>query len=370
MGLFDKIRNELIDIIDWTDNTGDTLVWRFPRYENEIKYGAKLVVRESQAAAFINEGKLADVYQPGTYTLQTENMPILTTLKGWKYGFHSPFKAEVYFVSTRTVTDRKWGTKNPIMMRDAEFGLVRLRAFGTYALKVSDPAAFLRQVAGTEARFTVEEIEDQLRDLLVARFADALGASKVAALDLAGNYDRLGRLVAAQIQPDFTNFGVQIVNLLVENISLPAEVEAAMDKRTSMGVVGNMQTFTQYEAASAIPTAAANPGGSTGTGPGIAMGYAMANQMAAGLGGMQPPMPVAGPPPLPSAPAYYLAIEGKQAGPFPVDQLAQKAAAGELTRQSLVWKHGLSAWQAASSLPELQNIFPDVPPALPTQQNK
>jgi membrane protease subunit (stomatin/prohibitin family) len=154
MGLFDKLRNELIDIIDWTDDTGDTLVWRFPRYENEIKYGAKLVVRESQTAAFINEGKLADVFQPGTHTLQTQNLPILSTLKGWKYGFQSPFKAEVYFVSMRTVTDRKWGTKNPIMMRDSEFGVVRLRAFGTYAIRVSDPAAFLRQVAGTEARFT------------------------------------------------------------------------------------------------------------------------------------------------------------------------------------------------------------------------
>src|SRR3984885_2191307 len=226
MGLFDKLRHELIDIIDWTDDSGHTLVWRFPRYENEIKYGAKLVVRESQSAAFINEGKLADVFAPGTYTLQTQNLPILSTLRGWKYGFESPFKAEVYFVSTRTVTDRKWGTKNPIMLRDAEFGLVRLRAFGTYAIRVSDPAAFLRQIAGTEARFTIEQVEEQLRDLLVSRLPDALGNAKIAALDLAGNYDKLGRLIAAQIQPDFTNFGLQIVNLLVENISLPPEVEA------------------------------------------------------------------------------------------------------------------------------------------------
>jgi membrane protease subunit (stomatin/prohibitin family) len=175
MGIFDKLRNELIDIIAWTDDTGDTMVHRFPRYENEIKYGAKLVVRESQAAAFINEGKLADVFQPGTYTLQTQNMPILATLRGWKYGFESPFKAEVYFVSTRTFTDRKWGTKNPIMMRDAEFGLVRLRAFGSYAIKISDPAAFLRQIAGTEARFTIEQVEEQLRDLLVSRLPGCFG---------------------------------------------------------------------------------------------------------------------------------------------------------------------------------------------------
>jgi membrane protease subunit (stomatin/prohibitin family) len=364
MGLFDKLRHELIDIIDWTDDSGDTLVWRFPRYENEIKYGAKLVVRESQSAAFINEGKLADVFQPGTYTLQTENLPILTTLKGWKYGFQSPFKAEVYYCSTRTMTDRKWGTKNPIMMRDAEFGIVRLRAFGTYALRVSDPAALLRNVAGTEARFTVEQIEDQLRDLILARFADALGTSKLAALDLAGNYDRLGRLIAAQIQPDFTNFGLQIVNLLIENISLPPEVEAAMDKRTSMGVIGNMQAYTQYEAASAIPTAAANPGGFAGAGAGIAVGYAMGNQMAAGLQAANAPAVASAPPPLPTADAYYVAIDGKQAGPFPSDQLAAKFASGQLTRDTLVWKHGLAAWQKAAAVAELQGLFAEVPPPL------
>jgi membrane protease subunit (stomatin/prohibitin family) len=359
MGLFDKLRNELIDIIDWTDDTGDTLVWRFPRYENEIKYGAKLVVRESQTAAFINEGKLADVFPPGTHTLQTQNLPILSTLKGWKYGFQSPFKAEVYFVSTRTVTDRKWGTKNPILLRDAEFGMVRLRAFGTYAIRVSDPAAFLRQIAGTEARFTVEQIEDQLRDLVLSRLADALGSSKIAAVDLAGNYDKVGRVIAAQIQPDFTAFGLQIVNLLVENISLPPEVEAVIDKRTSMGVVGNMQTFTQYEAASAIPTAAANPGGLAGAGAGLAVGLAMGNQMAAGLAG------TAAPPPIPGAAGYFLAIDGKQAGPFGSDQLAQRVAAGQLTRDTLVWKHGLSNWQKAGTLPDLQGLFGEAPPPLP-----
>lgn len=364
MGIFDKIRHELIDIIDWTDDSGDTLVWRFPRYDNEIKYGAKLVVRESQSAAFINEGKLADVFGPGTYTLQTQNLPILSTLKGWKYGFESPFKAEVYFVSTRTVTDRKWGTKNPIMLRDAEFGLVRLRAFGTFAIRVSDPAAFLRQVAGTESRFTVEQIEDQLRDLLVARFADSLGSAKIAAIDLAGNYDRIGRMVAAQIQPDFTAFGLQIVNLLVENISLPPEVEAAMDKRTSMGVIGNMQTFSQYEAASAIPAAAANPGGLAGAGAGIAVGYAMGNQMAAGMSGLQSP---AAPPPLPVGISYFVAIDGKQAGPFPADELARKVSQGQLTRDTLVWKNGMSAWQKAGSIQELTNLFAAVPPAIPTQ---
>jgi len=172
MAIWDKLRGELVDIIEWLDDTRDTMVWRFPRYENEIKYGAKLIVRESQAAAFINEGALADLFlQPGTFTLETKNLPILATLRAWKYGFESPFKAEVYFVNTRTFTDRKWGTKNPIMMRDPEFGPVRLRAFGSFAIKVSDPATFLKNIVGTDGRFTVDEIGDQVRDMVTARFA-------------------------------------------------------------------------------------------------------------------------------------------------------------------------------------------------------
>jgi membrane protease subunit (stomatin/prohibitin family) len=365
MGLLDKLRNELIDIIEWTDDTGDTLVYRFPRYENEIKYGAKLVVRESQSAAFINEGKLADVFQPGTYTLQTQNLPILATLKGWKYGFQSPFKAEVYFCSMRTVTDRKWGTKNPIMLRDAEFGIVRLRAFGSFAIKVSDPAALIRQVAGTESRFTIEEIEDQLRDLIVSRLPDALGNSKIAAIDLAGNYDRLGRLIAAQIQPDFTNFGLQIVNLLVENVSLPPEVESAIDKRTSMGVVGNMQQFTQYEIASSIPQAAANPGGLAGSAAGLGMGLAMGNQIAGSMANAGAGAVAGGPPPIPGSASYFVAIEGKQAGPFPVSGLSDKVASGQLTRDTLVWTHGMAAWTKAAAVADLAGLFADAPPAIP-----
>lgn len=367
MALWDKITHQLIDIVQWTDDSSDTMVWRFPRYENEIKYGAQLVVRESQAAAFINEGKLADVYGPGTYTLVTQNMPILSTLRGWKYGFQSPFKAEVYFVSARTFTDRKWGTKNPIMMRDAEFGPVRLRAFGTYAIRVKDPAAFLRQIAGTEGRFSIDQIEDQLRDLLVARFADALGASKIPALDLAGSYDTLGKFVAAHIQPDFDAFGLQIVNLLVENISLPAEVEAAMDKRTSMGVIGNMQQYTQYETANSIKDAAQNPGGMAGAGAGIAVGYAMGNQMAHGLS--QPPSMenvTVTPPPLPSTqPTFFVAIGGKQAGPFDNAALAAKIDSGEINRQTLAWRPGMAQWMALEQVPELTALASRVPPPLP-----
>ena len=266
MGLFNKLRNELVDIIEWTDDPSNTMVWHFPRYENEIKNGAQLIVRESQVACFLNQGKLADVFTPGTYTLQTQNLPILSTLQGWKYGFESPFKADVFFVSTRTITDRKWGTKNPIMMRDPEFGPVRVCAFGAFAMRVKDAGTFIKQVAGTEPRFTVDEIEDQLRDFVASRFADAVGSSKTAVLDMAGNYDKLGRWASAAIQGDFDPFGLEVVKFVIENISLPAEVEAAMDKRSSMGVIGNMQAYTQYESASAIRDAAKNPGGLAGAG--------------------------------------------------------------------------------------------------------
>ncbi len=366
MGLLDKLRGELIDIIEWTDNTQDTLVWRFPRYDNEIKNGAQLVVRESQMAAFINQGKLADVFGPGQYTLQTQNLPILSTLQGWKYGFNSPFKAEVYFVSTRTMTDRKWGTQNPIMMRDAEFGMVRLRAFGAFALKVKDVAAFLRQVAGTEARFTVDQIEEQLRDMVVSRFADALGASKLSALDLAGNYDKLSQSACAFIEPDFEAFGLQVVKFVVENISLPPEVEAAMDKRTSMGVIGNMAAFTQFESASAIRDAAQNPGGLAGAGAGLAAGYQMAGQMSQAMGNAQ--SAAQSPPPMPGAPAaaaFFAAINGQRVGPLSMDDLSAKIRAGEITAKTMVWKQGLSGWATAQSVAELGSLLAAVPPPLP-----
>jgi membrane protease subunit (stomatin/prohibitin family) len=367
MGLLDKLRGELIDIIQWTDNTQDTLVWRFPRYDNEIKNGAQLIVRESQMAAFINQGKLADVFGPGQYTLQTANLPILSTLQGWKYGFNSPFKAEVYFVSTRTLTDRKWGTKNPIMMRDAEFGMVRLRAFGAFAVKVKDVAAFLRQVAGTEARFTVDEIEEQLREMVVSRFADALAASKLSALDLAGNYDKMSQSASAFIEPDFETFGLQIVKFVIENISLPPEVEAAMDKRTSMGVIGNMAAYTQYESASAIRDAAQNPGGLAGAGAGLAAGYQMAGQMSQAMGAAQ--SAAQSPPPMPGAAAaiaaFFAAINGQRVGPLSSDDVAAKIKSGEITGKTMVWKQGLSGWTTADSVSELHAILASVPPPLP-----
>jgi len=365
MGLLDKLRGELIDIIEWTEPAhSDILAYRFPRYQNEIKMGAKLVVREGQTAVFVNEGQLADVYRPGTFTLQTENMPILSTIRGWKYGFHSPFKAEVYFIAMRQWTDLKWGTANPIMLRDPEFGPVRVRAFGTYAMHVSDAATFLRQLVATDPNFETYEITNQLRNAIVSRFADAIGQAKIAVLDLAGNYDKIATVARTQIGPELAAMGLELTAFYVENISLPAEVEQALDTRTKMGVIGNLDQYTRYQTANAIPTAAANPGGIAGIGAGLGAGMAIAGQMAGAMQGQQP----AGgaPPPVPgSSASFFLAVDGKQAGPFDMNALAGKAREGGLTRQTLVWKQGMSAWLPAEQVPELQAALAQVPPPLP-----
>lgn len=364
MSLWDKLRGELIDIVEWLDDSRDTLAYRFQRHNNEIKYGAKLVVREGQAAVFVNEGKLADVFAPGTYTLETKNLPILSTLLGWKYGFESPFKAEVYFVSTRAFTDRKWGTRNPIMLRDAEFGVVRLRAFGNCAYRCSEPAVLVRNLVGTDARLTLDELGDQLRDLLVARFTDALGESKIAAIDLAAHQDEIAQLLRKRVSDDFAPFGLEIVSLTIENVSLPPEVEAAMDKRTSMGVLGDLSRYQQYQTAQAIEAAAKNPGGVAGVGAGLGAGFAVAQSMAGAMSAAAQPQaaPHAAPPPVPTA--FFIAVNGAQAGPFDLNTLRAKLATGELTPATLAWKPGLPAWTPAAQLPELGSLFTPAPPPL------
>jgi Putative virion core protein (lumpy skin disease virus) len=210
MGLWDKLLGEFIDVIQWTDDSNDTLVYRFERHGNEIKFGAKLTVREGQVAVFVNEGQLADTFQPGMYELKTNNLPILSTLQAWQHGFQSPFKAEIYFFSTRRFTDLKWGTQNPVMLRDPEFGPIRLRAFGSYAIRVKDAPTFLREIVGTDGRFTTDEITNQLRNMVVSRFANILGQSKIPALDLAGNYDQLGQFLQQRIAPEFEAVGLDV----------------------------------------------------------------------------------------------------------------------------------------------------------------
>lgn len=371
MGLFDKFKGELIDIIGWLDDSNDTMVYRFERYGNEIKTGAKLTVRESQAAVFINEGKLADVFQPGMYELTTENMPILSTLKGWAHGFNSPFKAEVYFVNTKRFTDLKWGTQNPIMLRDAEFGPIRLRAFGSYSIRVTDPAKFLKEIVGTDGDFSKEEVVDQLRNIVISRFTDALGESKIPALDLASNYDELGKFMEDKMGGEFGEYGLELVKLLVENISLPPAVEEALDKRSSMGILGNLNQYSQFQAANAMEAAANNPNGTASGGIGMGMGFAMANQMGQSMSNNQQQQNQApsagGPPPVPSSVTFFIAVNGQQTGPFDMSVLKQKVQSGELTKESLVWKNGMAAWSAAGTVGELNPVFGQVPPPLPPQ---
>jgi len=362
MDIWKKLTGELIDIVEFLDDSNNTLVYRFERLNNEIKNGAQLVVREGQAAVFIDQGKLADVFKPGMYRLSTANLPILSTLRGWKYGFESPFKAEVYFVSTRQFTDLKWGTSNPIMRRDPEFGPVRLRAFGTYAIRVSDPAALIREIAGTNSRFTVEGIMEQLRNLIVTRFSDALGESKIAMLDLAGNYSELGEMIAGTIRPEFNGYGIDVMKLLVENISLPPEVEQALDRRSSMGIVGNLQGYTQMAAADAMLAAAKNPG-TAGQAIGLGLGMMMSGQMQANPGAMSAGN--AAPPPLPQTAGFFVVVNGQQAGPFDPGTMANMAREGRVTRETFVWRQGMANWSKAADVPDLGSILGSVPPPLP-----
>ena len=378
MGLLDKMRGELIDIIEWLDDSRDTITWRFPRYDNEIKMGAKLVVRESQAAVFVNEGSVADTFGPGTYTLETRNLPILTTLKGWVYGFHSPFKAEVYFVNTRQFTDMKWGTQNPIILRDAEFGMVRLRAFGAYAARVVDPPKFLRELVGTDPQFRTEEVQEYLRQLIVGRLAPALAGAEVPMLDLALHQTTIGTRLAAALTAELAGIGVEIPKFIIENISLPPEVEQALDKRSQMGIVGNLDQYTKFQTANAIEEAAQNPGGGAGEGMGLGLGLAMGQRMASGLAGATapgaasvppPPQPpsAAEPPPLPTEEQWYLGAGGQRQGPFDRAGLAAQANAGGLTANTLVWKAGMAQWTPAQQVPEVAQLLASIPPPLPPQ---
>jgi membrane protease subunit (stomatin/prohibitin family) len=285
MGILDRLSpsSQFIEVIEWLDETSNTLVYRFPVKDQEIKNGAQLIVRESQSAIFVSEGQIADLFPPGRYTIDGGNTPILSKLGAWKYGFNSPFKAEVYFVNTKQFTDLKWGTPNPVMMRDTDFGMVRLRAFGIYTVRVSDPKAFIKEIAGTNARFVTDDIQGQLKRTLVGGFSDALAESKIAALDLASNYDELSKFTRDKLNDEFKTLGLELTKFVIENISLPQEVEAAMDKRTSMGVIGDVGRYTQFQAADAMRDAAQNPGGGAGTGVGLGAGFAMGNAMAGAM---------------------------------------------------------------------------------------
>ena len=372
MGIFDFLSGQFIDVIHWTDDSRDTLVWRFEREGHEIKYGAKLTVREGQAAVFVHEGQIADVFTPGLYMLETNNMPVMTTLQHWDHGFRSPFKSEIYFVSTNRFTDLKWGTKNPVMLRDPEFGPTRIRAFGTYTIKVTDPALFIREIVGTDGTFTMDEIRFQIRNIIVQEASRAMASSGIPVLDMAANTGDMGKLIAAEVSKVLAGYGLTMPEFYIENISLPPAVEAALDKRTSMGLAGDLGKFSRYSAAEAMTHAAQQPGGGSGMGAGLGMGMgvAMANQMAqqgpwgAGQGGGSPAQ-AAPPPPPPVEHVWHIAENGETDGPFSRADMGRMAKQGRLRRDSLVWTPGQDGWMRAEDVRELAQLFTVLPPPPP-----
>ena len=362
MGILDFLTGEFIDVIHWTDDTRDTMVWRFEREGHAIKYGAKLTVREGQAAVFIHEGQLADVFTPGLYMLETNNMPILTTLQHWDHGFKSPFKSEVYFVNTTRFNDLKWGTKNPIMLRDPEFGPLRIRAFGTYSTRVKDAGVFMKEIVGTDGEFTMDEISFQIRNIIVQEFSRVIATSNIPVLDMAGNTADLSKLIGTAIAPTLEGYGLVIPELYIENISLPEEVEKALDKRTSIGIVGDLNKYTQFSAAEAMTTAAANPNGGMGAGLGMGMGVVMGQ---GGPWGAAPQATPAAPPPPPSEKLWHVAESGVTKGPFSKAAMGRMVSDGSLTRASTVWTAGQDGWVAAGDITELAQLFTTAPPPPP-----
>ena len=301
MGLMDFIKGELIEIIEWTDDSRDTLSLRWPDEDKNIKNGAQLIVRESQTVQFVYVGQFGDTFGPGKYTLTTDNIPILTKLQGWKYGFGSPFKADVYFVNTRLFTGNKWGTSNPVMMRDADFGIVRARAFGTYDFHITDPKLFLKEVAGSDQHFRLDEFADTMRSRIVSLFSEALAQAKIPVLDVAARYQEVGAALLPLINPVVTSkYGLEMTTFVLENVSLPPEVEAAIDKRSSMAAVGNLNDYVKFQMAQGMGSG--QSGGAGGFASEMAVGMAMAQQMMQQQGGVlgSQATPPAAPPPLPT----------------------------------------------------------------------
>ncbi|MEM6607831.1 MAG: SPFH domain-containing protein [Pseudomonadota bacterium] len=371
MPIFDFLSGQFIDVIEWTDDTRDTMVFRFERQGHEIKYGAKLTVREGQTAVFIHEGQLADVFTPGLYMLETNNMPIMTSLQHWDHGFKSPFKSEIYFVSTARFTDLKWGTKNPIMLRDPEFGPTRIRAFGTYTVKVADAAKFMTEIVGTDGEFTTDEVTFQIRNIIVQEFSRVVAGSGIPVLDMAANTGDMGKLVAEQISQTIGAYGLTLPELYIENISLPAAVEKALDDRTSRGITGNLDDHMKYKAAEALAQQGSGAGQAMGMGMGAGLGMQMGNMMNAGTWGQQQPQspaPQAAPAPPPPPPVehvWHIAENGQTKGPYSKADMGRMATAGELTRESLVWTPGQDGWLAADDVAELAQLFTVMPPPPP-----
>ena len=374
MGLIDKLKGELVDLIEWIDDSRTTLAWRFPRYNNEIKNGAQLIVREGQKAVFVYRGQLADVFDPGNYELTSENLPILGTLQGWKHGFNSPFRSEVYFLNTRQVTDLRWGTPQPVTVRDPDFKMVQVRANGLCVVRIADPEVFLREVIGTDSAVEAEEITELLRRVITLAFSDMVMETGLGAIDLQGRQvelsDKLREFVQERVDDEF---GLEITSVTM-NISLPDEITQAMTRGVARGVeeggyahnVGDVQRLQQVRAADAMLAAADNPGGggvmgdAMGMGMGIAMAGQMANQFGQAMGGAQ--QPAAAPPPLPGQSLYHVEVNGQSTGPYNMQQLQAGVANGQVTAATLVWTNGMAQWAQAGSVPALAPLFATPPP--------
>ncbi|MDO5499206.1 MAG: SPFH domain-containing protein [Propionibacteriaceae bacterium] len=385
MSFMNKLRNEFVDIIEWIDDSRSTLAWRFPRYNNEIKNGAELIVREGQEAVFVYRGQLADRFGPGHYTLTSENLPIMSTLQGWKHGFNSPFRSEVYFINTRPVTDLRWGTANPVTVRDPDFKMVQVRANGLCVVRVLDAAIFLRQIIGTDSSVDIEEVAELLRRVITLAFSDMIMETRLGVIDLQGRQvqlaEQLRAFVAERVDDEY---GLAIDSITL-NISLPEEITQAMTRGVARGVedsgwvnnLGDMQRYQQAKAAEAMSNAAGNPGGSGMMGDmlGAQMGMLLGQQMGQQLQpGQAPPgqggfpgypqqgAPGGAPPPLPGAVTYHVDQGGQASGPFTVQQLQQAMIGGQVTAATLVWAQGMAAWTPAGQVPGLAGLFAEPPP--------
>jgi len=372
MTLRDFISGEFIDVIEWIEDSPDAMVWRFSRPQNEIKNGAQLIVRPAQMAVFVDQGKVADIFTPGRHELSTRNLPVLSKLRGWKYGFESPFKADVVFVSSRQFPSHKWGTKTPVMLNARELGPVRLRAFGTFIVRVSNARTFVTELVGSNAGFSIAQIADQVRDLIVARFAEQLGEDSIPILELAAKYTELGDLVAKRLVSDLAPLGLELTRLVVESIALPDEVAATLDQRTRIGLIGDVGAYAALQAADAIRDAARNQG-TGGAGAAVGVGIAMAGQLAnagakalspTGAAPAPPPVPAAsGPPPLPTPPpipqglGLFIAVDGRPLGPLDEAAVRGHVANKSLTAGTLVWRAGMAQWMAAGTVPEVAALL-------------
>jgi membrane protease subunit (stomatin/prohibitin family) len=377
MGLWDKLKQhagaQFLEVIDWMDDSKDTLVFRYPTFNQAITDNSKLVVREGQASVFVAEGRLSEVFGPGTYKLDTKNAPVMRFFQSIVYKLEEPYKGDIYFVNTRQFTDNGWGTATPIMLRDAEFGPVRIRAYGVFSYRITDPATFLRQLVGTDGLFTTDEINGQLKKKLVGSLAQVVGQARIAVLDLAGSYQDLGDRLRDQLNPTFAeSYGITLTDFTIQSISLPEEVEKALDTRTKMGVLGNLDAYTKLKAADAIEHAAKNPG-MGGMAASMGVGFGVGNQVGAQIArsqgaafdpqtGMQGGAPIT-PPPLPQAEVWhYHGPSGQHQ--LPLSELVSRVGA-DRSANHMVWKPGFPAWKSWREVPEIAGQLPAAPPPMP-----